>query len=543
MSRALPSDNRSTSTHTSVLSRYAAKLSRRRLAHISLANILAGHTCYPIGLADFEAYLALKEHSLENMHFAVWYQSYRTRYFALASTPQSRPQYSCKSGSFQFPLPTPARTTQRLSESRRQSYTAVSCSTSPTDSVFPGDFASPARRGFSGPPLSLTSPAPSGLPTLPYTSPSDPPNDALSIRSLRLECAHVTATFLTPDSPEELMLDAEVREVVIRELTWSIHPDVFLSVYESVVEALESFSLPRFLEHASTNINSPKQIFWYSVGIVDMLLAATVAVLLVALLPSGMGEASRRAWRLITVPLFSLGSMQAYSAWRGFCSEVWGRGNTQLRTWELEATGHEGTASSPWSSLASTSAPASPVRENKIVLSSVCEDEREGCSSHQASPSTSAPASPHYKTFAPDAHDDTATIPGLDTHSLHGRLGRKLHTFGKDADDEPQSGHAYVTSVDVRLSQAGSGESDAEPAQPLDPWGWESSSRGGTGDVQRGWEPDAKASRRRSAREEYRRPPVFGPERPVLDPHIRAVHKAVMRDMLMAGFVCTVRDS
>ncbi len=123
---------------------------------------------------------------------------------------------------------------------------------------------------------------------------------------------------------------------------------------------------------------------------------------------------------------------------------------------------------------------------------------------------------------------------------MHGRLGRKLHTFGKDADDEPQSGHAYVASVDVRLSRAGSGESDAEPMQPLDPWGWESSSRGGTGDVQRGWEPDAKASRRRSAREEYRRPPVFGPERPVLDPHIRAVHKAVMRDMLMAGFVCTV---
>lgn len=317
MSRA-PSDNRTTSARTSVLSRYAAKLSRQRLAHVSLANILAGHTCSPIGLADFEAYLALKEHSLENLHFAVWYQSYRKRYLALSSAPQSRPHYHCKSDSFQFPLPTPARTTQRLSECRRQSDTAASCSNpSPTDSVFPDDFASPVRRGFPGPPLSLTSPAPSGLPAFPSTSPSDPSHDASPMRSLRLECAHATATFLTPSSPEELMLDAEVREAVIRELTWSIHPDVFVSVYESVVEALESFSLPRFLEHASTNINSPKQIFWYSVGIVDMLLATTLAVLFIVLLPSGMTEASRRAWRLITVPLFSLGSMQAYSAWRG----------------------------------------------------------------------------------------------------------------------------------------------------------------------------------------------------------------------------------
>lgn len=314
MSRASPSGNRIASARTSVLSRYAAKLNRQRLAHISLANILAGHTCFPIGLADFEAYLALKEHSLENLHFAVWYQSYRERYLALASTPPSRPQYHCQSDSFQFPLPTPARTIQRLSECRRQSDTAASCSnSSPTDSVFPDDFASSVRGGFPGPPLSLASPAPSSLPALP----SDPPRDASPMRSMRLECAHATATFLTPSSPEELMLDAEVREAVIRELTWSIHPDVFVSVYESVVEALESFSLPRFLEHASTNINSPKQMFWYSVGIVDMLLASTLAVLLIVFLPSGMSEASRRAWRLITVPLFSLGSMQAYSAWRG----------------------------------------------------------------------------------------------------------------------------------------------------------------------------------------------------------------------------------
>lgn len=94
--------------------------------------------------------------------------------------------------------------------------------------------------------------------------------------------------------------------------------------------------------------------------------------------------------------------------------------------------------------------------------------------------------------------------------------------------------------MNVRLSQAGSGEFDAEPALPLDLWGWERSSRGGTGDVRNGWERDAKGGRRSSAREEFKRPPVFGPERPVLDPHIRAVHKAVMRDMLVAGFACTV---
>ncbi|KAL4245824.1 hypothetical protein ABKN59_001691 [Abortiporus biennis] len=45
---------------------------------------------------------------------------------------------------------------------------------------------------------------------------------------------------------------------------------------------------------------------------------------------------NQRAWRLFAVPFFSLGIMQVYSAWHGFCSNVWGRGRVQLRPWELK---------------------------------------------------------------------------------------------------------------------------------------------------------------------------------------------------------------
>jgi len=40
------------------------------------------------------------------------------------------------------------------------------------------------------------------------------------------ECMRVVATFLRPDSPKELNLDAAIRDAIIRDLAQSTHPDV-----------------------------------------------------------------------------------------------------------------------------------------------------------------------------------------------------------------------------------------------------------------------------------------------------------------------------
>jgi hypothetical protein len=42
----------------------------------------------------------------------------------------------------------------------------------------------------------------------------------------KAECMRIVATFLRPDSPKELSLDAMIREMIIRDLETSTHPDV-----------------------------------------------------------------------------------------------------------------------------------------------------------------------------------------------------------------------------------------------------------------------------------------------------------------------------
>ncbi|KAI0371608.1 hypothetical protein BV20DRAFT_965345 [Pilatotrama ljubarskyi] len=531
MSRA--SSDRSVSTHSASLSRLAAKINRRRLSDITLANVLAGHTCSPISLVDFEAYLALKEHSLENLHFAVWYQSYRTRYFALVSPPQPY----CKARALHFAIPSPVRTAQRTVESRRQS-DAVSCpAPSPTISAFSTDDTI-SRRGSGAPLLSSTASR------FPKSSSRHQPNvasdRAAQWKSFREESALAAATFLSPGSPQEIILDGEVRDALLRELTWNIHPDAFLSAYEAVVEALETYSMPRFLAYASANINRPKQIYWYSLGFLDMLLSVALAVLLIVLMPSWMSEASRRAWRLTAVPLFSLGSMQAYSAWRGFCSEVWGRGNTQLREWELERSDPE-LASATWASIVPSDAKPSPrphVQENVIALPSVFEDdEREGRLSREH-PSRASMASVRSQASANDSCDDRGAHLNLDRDVA---LQRPREYSGNDIEKQDE---LRFECADDASPSAVVDTTQCKPAVPehekaaasFDPWGWEKAQV----TQQKSWEQGTtRYTARTTAKAEYRRPPVFGPERPVLDPRIREVHRAVMRDMLAFGFVCT----
>ncbi|KAF8748522.1 G protein signaling domain [Rhizoctonia solani] len=72
------------------LSRWAGRRATRKLIKdIRLVNILSGDACSPLGLEEFEAYVALQEHSLENLQFIIWYHDYQQRFFSLDAQEQA----------------------------------------------------------------------------------------------------------------------------------------------------------------------------------------------------------------------------------------------------------------------------------------------------------------------------------------------------------------------------------------------------------------------------------------------------------------------
>ncbi|OBZ70266.1 hypothetical protein A0H81_09756 [Grifola frondosa] len=378
--------------YAAVLSRYASSISlKSHLSEISLANVLSGDTCSPISLADFEAYLA----------------------FSVRTIPRSTASaYLTPPGT--FPREPPLR---RLVPGLPQALLRPS-RTHPGHQPRPqGLLLLPPHPRPHRPAHCRQHSAHRHVPLLPRHLPQPrqhkfrllPAIHAPAHQPFRAECARVAAAFLHPRAPKELPLDSALRDAILRDLTWNTHPDVFLPAYEETHDVLAS-------------------LFWYAAGLADTLLALILALSLIA------AGRPARAWRLFAVPLAALGAMQAYSAWRGFCSQVWGRGGTQLRAWELQGTDVE------------------------------------------------APAEPHWDWVGP-ALSRATSVP-----DEKGKAREAPHE-SKNQQHQPQ---------------VAEGEKKDAPAPAL------------------------------------RRPPVFGPERVVLDPRIRAVHRAVMRDILFVGFWWTV---
>ena len=101
---------------------------------------------------------------------------------------------------------------------------------------------------------------------------------------------------------------------------------------------LSTHSLPSFLSRAGININRPKQLFWYYVGTVDLVLSLLIFLLCLFLAPTSPHPIAWRAVRLVGVLFGSFGAMQTYAAHLGICTQAQGRGARQLHAWELEET-------------------------------------------------------------------------------------------------------------------------------------------------------------------------------------------------------------
>lgn len=103
-----------------------------------------------------------------------------------------------------------------------------------------------------------------------------------------------------------------------------------------------------FLTVQTSNTNLPKQLYWYSLGLMFFLLSMSLAALTIMTFPTHSrhpphrNRPMARAVRLVAVPFAMFSACMVYSAWRGFCSQVYGRGGTQLKAWELEDPGEVG---------------------------------------------------------------------------------------------------------------------------------------------------------------------------------------------------------
>ncbi|KZT06530.1 uncharacterized protein LAESUDRAFT_679540 [Laetiporus sulphureus 93-53] len=455
---------------------------RRQLSDITLAHVLSGDTCEPISLREFETYLAHKEHTIEILHFVVWFQDYRQRFLALPRDVQATTSgYT----SFTFAIPSAARTAQRIADSKRRAevlrYSGDTSICAGPSSSLPSAFS--VRSDSQVPePVSPYARSSAETPLLQQLESIGSTPRELPFRD---ECRRVIATFFRPGAASELPLDHLLRDTVVRDLTWNTHPDIFLHVYEEMYALLETVSLPRFLAIAATNINTPKQLYWYAIGIADVFIGIIIALVCITVVhvpPKG-----NRAWRLFAVPFFAFGVMQVYSAYRGFCSQVWGRGHTQVRVWEMQEMDEEAAAHC----------------EHVLRLEEEDDDKKDKSSIRKKG----------------GGDPDKARVEMAE----HVAWGTK-EDMDAIAPFEVQGVSSSSASIPIRDARL----------KPKRSTRWRGLKR-----LFQTVDDDRRPSTPDGSEEAFPRPPVFGPEKVVLDPRIRAVHREILRDLLYVGFWAT----
>ncbi|KAI0343402.1 hypothetical protein BDW22DRAFT_1167627 [Trametopsis cervina] len=502
------------------------------VAQVTLDQILAGQTCDPISLPDFEAFLIHKQRSVETLRFVVWFHSYSKRFaelplhLQLLSPPVRKP---------------PARGDQssaRLVRLPSKASTAVSAEAE-VDGV-----------------LSRV---------------SSTRNNTPSRQPFRLECDSIAHTFLIP--PEDpfaapsaelltLNLNASLLTVALENLAHTTHPSVFEPAYERSYDMLLNASLPYFLADAETNTNSEKTVYWWTVGILTFLAGWAVAIGCLFIEQhqhAGRVDARKREWRLFAVPFLTVGGMQMYSAYRGFCSQVWSRGGTQLRPWELVVPPPASCSPRP--------------RLDKFALEDL---ERAGTEDDHGSdkPSGRRARDSIINIRRQDSEEDITgqyskaslehdngtpyngpiTLPSFSTvvnnyDASEQDLDLKSHGVAPSPSPAPSSANARTPTSATHLfkfrptestgtyTNGGSPKTSKQPQVQTDTHAYPPSPDAVSASPYTSTAVDQLSTPSQSSSSLPTHARIFGPERPILDPRIRAAHKRVLRDMLMAGFV------
>jgi hypothetical protein len=280
-------------------------------------------------LPDFEAYLSFVEESVQHLQFAVWYQSYRERFFALPAAMQAlSPAYV----SSDHPYPPSMSNTRSGSDflTTKDSTDVRSTYLSMEGSTLDGQYAQSgfvSGKAASNAPASLS---PFGsAPTISHTK-----------QPFRPEIARIVATFLAPNAIKPLRLSEGLHNDIVCRLASTTHPDVLAPAYDFAMITLRD-ALPRFLAQSVVVINRPKQVFWFRVA--PLWISLGLLVFLATLFGSAHGPAQHlsdgglRGLRLLALPFIFYGSAMAIMSATGSCARVMKRGHMQLRPWELDA--------------------------------------------------------------------------------------------------------------------------------------------------------------------------------------------------------------
>ncbi|KAH7098755.1 hypothetical protein BKA62DRAFT_353469 [Auriculariales sp. MPI-PUGE-AT-0066] len=295
------------------------RMHRWRLRDVTLAHVLDGQTCSPIGLDDFEAYMTFLANSLQDLQFIVWFHDYAGRFFALPQELQKR----CPGPSsdnfpekrYKFYHRTKLSVTTWASGESGVELEALKkdVSTAMSDSHDHGEDARPANRQpcpFRGRLRALSSAVRSMSSqsrseslggkdsTVPGVSSCEP--GCICAQPLREECLNIAHTFLRPTSNKFLDTDKELMYQTIQRLTETTHPVAFIQLYERVYDNLERVHLRQFFVMATMNLNSRQQWTWYWISISNLLASLAIALSTILLIPRG--NPNTRAWRSFSVP-------------------------------------------------------------------------------------------------------------------------------------------------------------------------------------------------------------------------------------------------
>lgn len=209
-----------------------------------------------------------------------------------------------------------------------------------------------------------------------------------------------------------------------------------------------------------------------------------------------------------------------------FCSQIWGRGATQLRPWEL--------VSPPASSEAGSSTYTTfDRRSRRTSTSSSGSRSVEAIQMSRRPYQSFEPSSPPTVSEAQSSLTDKKSFVDIDIRDVV--LEDSLPSPLSMSSHRRPTGLAPIITDGYRdtWDDLPSPHQPPTPLSPLPP-----------GDRQlRHYGSKLSILSKKSRDAPYvvptlsTRVKVFGPERVVLDPRIRAVHRRVMRDILVAGFV------
>ncbi|CAN9395073.1 unnamed protein product [Alternaria alternata] len=312
---------------------------------LSFDTIIAGGACPPCTVRDFMNFLKYIELSAENLQFFLWYRDYVKRFNAL---PESERVLS------------PEWTGEKNSDAKNvpANFNADAAAIlKGTDFANEGKVAESEKGSnnpFFTPPRTPTSVEPAGREysldsydesmttgKVDHTQRAAGAFDnaglkwkPLSVQPYREEINRIISIYIADNGSRQLNLSSKERTALLHALQNTTHPSAFSDIITTVEWSLRCQAHPNFIRWTICNGNRPRVIFARGLGIFGIVAGLIVAIILTL-------SSAGRAWRVISLIGFFIGSSTLIAAWKGMCVVLHGMHHRHLRPWELFASDDE----------------------------------------------------------------------------------------------------------------------------------------------------------------------------------------------------------